>query len=177
MTALADVPTFTGDGGVHVVVETPRGSAAKFRYDEELAVFTLSRPLAAGLVYPYDWGYIPRTRAGDGDPLDAMVLWDCTSYPGIVLDCRPFAVVNVEQTNRQSRKRERNDRVLCVPRAAPVWSGLRGPRDLPDRTRVELAHFFEAAVALEGKQVKVLGWSGARAADALVRRTRAFSRQ
>ena len=69
---------------VNVLVESPRGSTIKFEYDQTERVMTLSRPLPAGLVYPFDWGFIPGTRAADGDPLDAFILWDGASYPGIL---------------------------------------------------------------------------------------------
>jgi inorganic pyrophosphatase len=89
-------PTFNADGALHVVVETPRGSAVKFKYDPTLAAFTLSRPLTLGTVYPYDWGFVPSTRAGDGDPIDAMVLWDGTSFPGLVLPTRLIGLLRVD---------------------------------------------------------------------------------
>jgi len=67
------------------MVESPRGSSVKFKYDPDDDVMVLSRPLPAGLAYPYDWGFVPSTRAADGDPLDAVIVWDGTSYPGVVV--------------------------------------------------------------------------------------------
>ena len=70
MADLQKLPVWARDGDVHVVVETPRGSAAKLEFDPELQVFTLSKSLILSLAYPYDWGFVPSTRGEDGDPLD-----------------------------------------------------------------------------------------------------------
>src|SRR5262249_52942694 len=88
-------PTFASDDSIRVVIESPRGSALKLKYDPDLDVMTLSRPLTAGLTYPYDWGFVPSTRGADGDPIDAIVIWDATSYPGVVLQCRPVGILHV----------------------------------------------------------------------------------
>jgi inorganic pyrophosphatase len=159
------IPARDEDGSLNVIVETPRGSTAKFKYDERDRVIRLSRPLPSGLRYPYDWGCIPSTRAADGDALDAMVLWDGTSYPGVIIAARGIAVLRVEQTNLETGARERNDRVLTVPVKAHHFD-----RDtLNARLRAELEQFFLAAVAFEGKDVRLLGWGDAEEADAVVR--------
>jgi len=71
MAGLLKLPACNGDGDAYVVVETPRGSAAKLEYDPDLHAFTLSKALILGLTYPYDWGFIPSTKGEEGDPLDA----------------------------------------------------------------------------------------------------------
>ena len=63
-----NLPPFTEDGGVQVVVEMPRGSRAKFAYDPKLETFALTKSLLTGLTYPHDWGFVPSTNADDGDP-------------------------------------------------------------------------------------------------------------
>lgn len=159
------IPARDKDGWLNVVVETPRGSTAKFKYDERDGVIRLSRPLPAGLSYPYDWGYVPSTRAADGDPLDAMILWDGAAYPGILVTARCIGVLRVEQKNLETGGRERNDRVMTVPVKAHHFD-----RDmLNPRLRAELEQFFMAAVAFEGKDVRLLGWGDAGEADAIVR--------
>jgi inorganic pyrophosphatase len=70
VTNLAKIPTWVDKSHIHAVVETPRGSRAKLSFDSKLNVFTLSKALLTGLTYPYDWGFVPSTKAEDGDPLD-----------------------------------------------------------------------------------------------------------
>jgi inorganic pyrophosphatase len=74
MTNLLKLPTWADEEHIYTVVETPRGSRCKLDFDPELRVFTLAKPLMAGLTYPYDWGFIPSTKAEDGDPLDVLVI-------------------------------------------------------------------------------------------------------
>jgi inorganic pyrophosphatase len=169
---LGSLPTFAGDEACHVVVESPRGSAVKFKYDAERGVVMMSRPLPAGLTYPHDWGFVPSTRAADGDPLDAMIVWDGTSYPGIVVTCRPIGVLQVEQTNPKTHARERNDRLVVLPTAAPRWEAILSVFDLSERVRLELERFFAAAVAFEKKELTLLGWAGPDAAMKLVTASR-----
>jgi inorganic pyrophosphatase len=169
MSDLIALPTFIEHDAFRVVVESPRGSALKLKYDPEHQVITLSRPLIAGLAYPCDWGFVPSTRAPDGDPLDAFVLWDGISFPGVVLPCRAIGVLRIEQTSRSSHERERNDRVVALPVKAPRLDAVQGVRDLSDRVRRELEQFFLAVVAFEGRDLSILGWGDPGEALELIR--------
>src|SRR5262249_21590926 len=165
--SITRLPLFDSDGNVQVVVESPRGSSLKLKYDPEREVFALSRPLINGMRYPFDWGFVPSTRGPDGDPVDAMVLWEETSFPGLVLACRPVAIVRVEQNSRVTPgTRERNDRILAVPVNAPRAQAIRDVGDLPERVRQELEAFFLASTSFEDKDLKILGWGDAAAAKA-----------
>ena len=97
---LDQIPTFDKDGAIYVVVESPRGSSVKLKYHRQLGALTLSRPLPAGLTYPHDWGFVPGTLASDGDPVDALVLSDVGTAPGVVIACRPIGVLEIEQNRR-----------------------------------------------------------------------------
>ena len=158
MTNYFKLPTWADGQHVHAVVETPRGSRAKFEFDPKLRVFTLAKPLLAGLTYPYDWGFIPSTKADDGDPLDVLIIHDAATYPGLVLKCKPVGVLEVVQTSKG--KKERNDRVFVVPDRSPFEGDLRDIRRLPARAIEELEKFFEATDALESKKLRFLGWRG-----------------
>ena len=72
---LFKLPTWADKEHIYAVVETPRGSTCKLDFDPKLKVFTLAKPLMTGLTYPYDWGFIPSTKADDGDPLDVLISW------------------------------------------------------------------------------------------------------
>src|SRR5262245_30234638 len=90
---ISTLEPFAKKGRVQMVVETPRGSPIKFKYDDRAEIFTVSRTLSQGVVYPFDWGFIPNTTSDDGDPIDALCLHAHASYPGIVLPCRCIAVL------------------------------------------------------------------------------------
>ena len=167
-TNLLSLPARDESRAIHVVIESPRGSRVKLKYAPALGTFVLSRPLALGVVYPYDWGFVPSTRAEDGDPVDAMVLLDAPTFPGVVVACRPLAVLELEQNAKEGGGRQRNDRIIAAPAAAH-----RPEIALSPRVREELLAFFHAATLLEGKDLRILGWGDARAAESLVDR---FSR-
>jgi inorganic pyrophosphatase len=158
MTNYPKLPTWADANHVYAVIETPRGSHAKLEFDPKLGVFTLAKPLLVGLTYPYDWGFIPSTKADDGDPLDVMVIHDAATYPGLVLRCKPIGVLEIEQTSRG--KTERNDRLFVLPDRSPFEGDLGDIRHLPKRAIAELEKFFETTDALETKKLKFLGWHG-----------------
>jgi inorganic pyrophosphatase len=157
-----NLPLFTEDGDVHVVVETPRGSRAKFAYDPKLETFVLSKSLLTGLTYPHDWGFMPSTKADDGDPLDIMVIHDAATFPGVVLTCRIIGILQIEQKSKA--KAERNDRLFAVPRRSHSEQGLRDVRDLSKPIQQELEKFFIATDELEDKKLEIIGWGGPKVA-------------
>jgi inorganic pyrophosphatase len=114
-----NLPSFTEDGDVNVVIETPRGSRAKFAYEPKLKTFTLSKSLLVGLTYPHDWGFVPSTKADDGDPLDIMVVHDAATFPGIVLTCRIIGILQIKQKGiRQRQGRAQRPPICGAPQVA-----------------------------------------------------------
>jgi inorganic pyrophosphatase len=171
---LHEVPTYNDAGAFHVVVESPRGSGLKLKFDPRLRVMTLSRPLPIGLTYPFDWGFIPGTHAADGDPLDAFVLADIPGHAGIVVACRALGVVEVDQRRAgHPDERERNDRVIAVPAKFPRFDGLKTVFDCAERWREEVSQFFLNVTAFEGKDARILGWKGPDEASRLIAQTAA----
>jgi inorganic pyrophosphatase len=157
-----NLPPFTEDGDVHVVVETPRGSRAKFDYDPKLESFALSKSLLTGLTYPHDWGFVPSTKADDGDPLDIMVIHDAATFPGLVVACRLIGILQIVQKKKD--KSERNDRLFAVPRRSHSEKALKDVSDLTKPVREELEKFFIATDELEDKKLNIIGWKGPKAA-------------
>ena len=170
MPNLINLPPFTEDGDVYVVVETPRGSRAKtprgsrakFDYDPKLKTFALSKSLLTGLTYPHDWGFVPSTKADDGDPIDIMVVHDAATFPGIVLTCRVIGILQIEQKSKG--KTERNDRLFAVPRDSHSEQAVKDVRDLSEPIQQELEKFFKATDELEDKKLNIIGWKGPKTA-------------
>src|SRR4051812_27766074 len=167
MVDLQKLPVWTKDGDVHVVVETPGGSAAKLEFDPNLQVFTLSKPLILGLTYPYDWGFVPSTRGEDGDPLDVLVIHDTATAPGLVLKCKVIGVLEVLQIE-EGKKGIRNDRLIAVPRKSHREKADKDATELPKQVRKEIEKFFVATDELEDKSLKFLGWKGPKDAERLI---------
>jgi inorganic pyrophosphatase len=161
------LPAFAEDGGVHVVIETPRGARVKYKFEPALQAFMLSRALTLGLVYPYDWGFIPSTAAPDGDPLDALVIHDSETFPGAVMRCKPIGILEVMQTEKS--KRVRNDRVFFVPHDGRDSASIADICELSRLEKEQLQEFFRAVVSTTEKTLKFLGWRGSKNALAAVR--------
>src|SRR3954453_10265445 len=133
-------------------VEIPKGSRNKYEYDEELGAIVLDRFLFSSMVYPSDYGYIPKTHAEDGDPLDARVCVSEATFPGCVIPVKAIALFRMEDDKGV------DDKVLCVPLSDPAWNTLEELDDLPKQLQDEIAHFFSVYKDLEQKKVKVDGW-------------------
>ena len=133
-------------------VEIPKGSRNKYEYDEELDAIVLDRFLFSSMVYPTDYGYIPRTHAEDGDPLDAMVCVSEPTFHGCVI---PVKVISLF---RMRDDKGVDDKVCCVPLSDPNWNHMETLDDLPQPLRDEISHFYSIYKQPEGKAVKVDGW-------------------
>jgi inorganic pyrophosphatase len=160
MSDYSKLPVRNGEGHVHVVVETPRGSRAKYKFEPNCQAFALSRALENGLEYPFDWGFVPGTLGPDGDPLDAMILYDIATYPGMLVTSRPVAILEVKQS--EGDRTFRNDRVFFVP------AKQKTPPDLSESRKGALEAFFLGSVAGTGKKLEFLGWRAADRAEAEV---------
>jgi inorganic pyrophosphatase len=164
MANLLQLPPYDAAGNLQIVVECPRGARSKINYDTAAQVFRFGRPLSLGVAYPYDWGFVPGTRAEDGDALDAMVYHDMATYPGVVISSKPIGVVRLVDKDPGS-KWQRNDRLIAVPAGERRWDDATA---LEEQIRRELQEFFVVVTMMTGKKVRVEGWEGPKAAKALV---------
>ncbi|HWX29314.1 MAG TPA: inorganic diphosphatase [Steroidobacteraceae bacterium] len=117
---------------------------------------------SSGADLSHDWGFVPSTKADDGDPLDIMVVHDATTFPGLVLTCRIIGILQIKQKGKG--KVERNDRLFAVPRNSHSEQALRDVRDLSKPIQEELEKFFIATDELEDKKLEIIGWKGPKVA-------------
>src|ERR1700733_3498684 len=137
------------DGLLQVIVETPKGSRNKFAFDPEQEIFALKKVLPAGMTFPYDFGFLPKTLAPDGDPIDVLLLMDEPAYPGIAVRSRLIGIIEGEQIN--GKKRIRNDRLVAIAEANHMYANIKKLKDLPSKFVFELEDFFVNYHKLEGK--------------------------
>src|SRR6187397_2515854 len=93
------------EDSVKVIIETPQGSRNKFKYDPDLRMFKLSKVLPEGMVFPYDFGFVPSTNGDDGDPVDVLVLMDEPTFPGCLLECRLVGVLEAGQEEKKKKNK------------------------------------------------------------------------
>ncbi len=154
-------------GCVNVIIETPKGSHNKYKYDTKLALFTLGGVLPAGAVFPFDFGFVPSTMGEDGDPLDVLVLLDESVPTGCLVKARLIGAIEARQTEPGGR-RVRNDRLLAVAVQAHTHQHVRKPGDLQAKLLDEVEAFFSDYDAQRGKRFKPLRRSGPRRAMKLL---------
>lgn len=125
---------------IQVVIETPKGSRNKYAFDPAQHLFKLKSVLPSGMAFPYDFGFVPSTRAADGDPLDVLVLMNEAAFPGCVVGCRLIGAILGEQ-DEDGRTME-NDRLLAAESENHHYTTIKRPSDLGKRFLKELGQFF-----------------------------------
>ena len=161
-------PFMKDDGIIQVIIETPADSRNKFAFDPQQGIFALKKVLPAGMVFPYDFGFLPQTIAPDGDPIDVLLLMDEPAFPGCAVRSRLIGVIEGQQVD--GKKKVRNDRLVAVAEANHMYAKVRTIKDLPGKWLNELQVFFVNYHNLEGKKYELLGCKGAEAAFNLIRK-------
>ena len=149
---------------VNVIIEIPmHAPPIKYEVNKETGAMFVDRFMWTAMHYPCNYGYIPRTLAGDGDPVDVLVLSPVPLITGVVVRCRPVGMLKMEDDAGDDTK------LLAVPidKLTPLYRAINSPRDLPEATTAQITHFFQHYKDLEpGKWVKVIGWMDAEEAKA-----------
>lgn len=164
---LSSLSAFEAESGeLNVLIETPKGSRNKFKYDERRGLFKLSGLLPLGAVFPFDFGFIPSTLGGDGDPLDVLILMDEPAFPGCLIPARLIGVIEADQT--EDGKTNRNDRLIAVAVDSRTHNDIQALDDLNENLVKEIEHFFVSYNDAKGKQFEPLGRFGPRRAKEVV---------
>jgi inorganic pyrophosphatase len=146
----------------NVIIEIPMNAdPVKYEVDKETGAVFVDRFMSTAMHYPCNYGYVPRTLSGDGDPVDVLVISPFPLITGVVLRCRPVGMLRMKDEAGEDTK------VLAVPidKLTSQYRGIRSPRDVPETRLAAITHFFQHYKDLErGKWVKVQGWVGAAAA-------------
>lgn len=145
-----------------VIIETPKGSRNKFDYDPETKLFKLAGLLPEGMMFPFDFGFVPSTLGEDGDPLDILVLMDAPAHVGCLIDVRIVGIIGAEQT--EDGKTETNDRLMGVAVHSYQHEDLETINDVSKTLLAQVEAFFVSYNKQRGKQFKVTGTSGPRKA-------------
>ena len=162
-----DLPAFDPESGnLNAIIDTPKGSHNKFKFDPKLGLFRLTGVLPAGAVFPYDFGDVPSTLAEDGDPVDVLVLMDEPAFVGCLVEARLVGVVEAEQTEKG--KTERNDRLIAVAAESRVHRGVRALGNLPAALLDEIEHFFVSYNRARGKEFRPTARHGPKIARRII---------
>ena len=149
---------------VNVIIEVPvGGQPIKYEMNKEAGTLFVDRFLYTPMTYPGNYGFVPHTLSGDGDPADVLVIMPMPLIPGSVIRCRAVGMLNMEDEAGDDQK------IIAVPvsKVFPAYDGMRSVDDLPDLTKDRIAHFFQHYKDLEpGKWVRLRGWADADAARA-----------
>lgn len=151
---------------LNVIIENPKGATpVKYELDKDSGMMFVDRFVHTSMVYPANYGFIPHTLGGDGDPVDMMVLGEMPVIPGAVLRSRPVAVLMMEDDGGMDEK------IIGVPvsKMFPYHDNINDLDDIRPIIKEQIEHFFMHYKDLEkGKWAKVLGWEGADKAKQLI---------
>lgn len=147
------------------VIEIPMGSKNKYELDKSSGLLRLDRILYTSTHYPANYGFIPRTYADDGDPLDVLVLCQMSLDPMILVDCKPIGVIRMIDGD------ELDDKIIAVPLEDPNYHSFDDISQLPPHMSDEIKHFFEVYKSLEHKHTTTSETLGAEEAKRIIETT------
>lgn len=142
-------PSRITENNFEVLIEIPKGSKAKYELDKQTGTLRLDRILYTSTVYPANYGFIPRTLAEDGDPLDVLMLCNEPLYPMTLVTCMPIGVIKMIDGD------DLDEKIIAVPVSDPNYKHYYDIKELPSHIFDEMMHFFEVYKALEHKTTTV----------------------
>lgn len=148
------------------IIETPKGRRNKFKYELDSGLYTLSRVLPQGFIFPFDFGFIPSTKADDGDPLDIIVLMDEPAHVGCILKIRLIGVIKLVQTEKG--KKTENDRLVGVSLQSLEYGDVQAISDLRESLVDQIKDFLALYNKDSEKQDEVTGVDGPKRAIELL---------
>jgi inorganic pyrophosphatase len=154
---------------VNVIVETPKNSAQKYDYDQKTGYFKLNKLMPAGMVFPFDFGFIEGTIGEDGDPLDIIVLSEIKTFPGCAIDCRIIGAIKARQKERNGTF-YRNDRYIGIPEVSTQFAYVKEIKDLSADFLEQIEIFFANYNSEAGKKFEVVSHESAKNASQMVRK-------
>ena len=144
------------------VIEIPKGGKNKYELDKETGMIILDRVLYTSTHYPANYGFIPRTYADDGDPLDVLVLCQEVIDPLVLVRCYPIGVLKMIDGGKIDEK------IIAVPFSDPTYAAYKNLEELPDHMSREISHFFEVYKMLENKETSVNEIMGREEAERII---------
>ncbi len=155
------------DDNLRVVVETPKGTRTKLVYDPDAETFCAKKILPEGMSFPFNFGFVPSTKAEDDDPLDVLVIMSETVPPGTLVSVRLVGVIEAVQTEDDGSS-ERNDRLIAVACACDQFRDVEKLSELPDAMVDQIEHFFVTYNEEEGRQFEPKGRRGPKSAEKIL---------
>ena len=136
------------------VIEISKGSKVKYELDKETGMIMFDRLLSTSMVYPANYGFIPRTLGGDGDPLDVLVITSEPLLPNTLVEARPIGMIVMIDDGEQDEK------IIAVAKSDPFLKNVKSLDDLPQHTYDEMVHFFSRYKELQNKVTEIKGVEG-----------------
>jgi inorganic pyrophosphatase len=167
------VGPFAEDNHVWVVIETPAGSRTKYKWDAKAQAYRAGRVLPLGMAFPFDFGFIPGTKAEDGDALDALVIADAPLVVGALVECRVLGAYRIATADEPGDEDTvENDRLLCVPISSLRGAEWKNLEDVGKPLADEIEGFFKTYVERQGRKVEIKKRVGPQAALNLVKKSK-----
>lgn len=162
---LSSIKPKNKNGTINVIIEIEKGSKNKYELDKNTGLIRLDRVMYTAQSYPFDYGFIPNTLWHDGDPLDVVLLTSYSIHPGVLVEARPIAYINMIDNDESDVK------VIAVPENDPRFKNLKDISDINPHTLDEINHFFETYKMLENKKVEIPSTHNKKEADEVIEKS------